>query len=101
MKVTVSDKERIVAEPLYRWHAHLFFCQRRKCVLVMNNVTRYNFVMYGLKKGDFNRFNQLVKEKIAENLLADGIAQTRIEKYLQNIGEATYTETVIEAFLVK
>lgn len=70
-------------------------------MLVMNNVTRYNFVMYGLKKGDFNRFNQLVKEKIAENLLADGIAQTRIEKYLQNIGEATYTETVIEAFLVK
>ncbi|OUQ86308.1 hypothetical protein B5G50_22305 [Brevibacillus brevis] len=93
MKVTVSDKERIVAEPLYRWHAHLFFYQRRKCVLVMNNVTRYNFVMYGLKKGDFNRFDQLVKEKIAENLLADGIAQTRIEKYLQNIGEATYTET--------
>ncbi|PSJ86777.1 hypothetical protein C7R93_27995 [Brevibacillus fortis] len=59
----------------------------------MNNVTRYNFVMYGLKKADFNRFDQLVKEKITENLLAEGIAQTLIEKYLQNIGEATYTET--------
>lgn len=62
-------------------------------MLVMNNVTRYNFVMYGLKKADFNRFDQLVKEKITENLLAEGIAQTLIEKYLQNIGEATYTET--------
>nr|WP_199928720.1 hypothetical protein [Brevibacillus brevis] len=49
--------------------------------------------MYGLKKAGFNRFDQLVKEKLVENLLADGIAQMRIEKYLQNIGEATYTET--------
>ncbi|MED1797461.1 hypothetical protein P4V60_02460 [Brevibacillus porteri] len=49
--------------------------------------------MHGLKRADFNRFDQLVKEKIAENLLAEGIAQTLIEKYLQNVGEATYTET--------
>ncbi|PSK12637.1 hypothetical protein C7R92_07985 [Brevibacillus porteri] len=60
---------------------------------MMNNETRYNFVMHGLKRADFNRFDQLVKEKIAENLLAEGIAQTLIEKYLQNVGEATYTET--------
>ncbi|WP_412679230.1 DUF6933 domain-containing protein [Brevibacillus formosus] len=93
LKVTVSDKEKIVSEPLYRWHAHLFVYQRRKCVLVMNNVTRYNFVMHGLKREDFNRFDQLVKEKIAENLLAEGVTQTLIEKYLQNVGEATYTET--------
>lgn len=62
-------------------------------MLVMNNVTRYNFVMHGLKREDFNRFDQLVKEKIAENLLAEGVTQTLIEKYLQNVGEATYTET--------
>ncbi|PSK20951.1 hypothetical protein C7R94_02440 [Brevibacillus sp. NRRL NRS-603] len=60
---------------------------------MMNNVTRYNFVMHGLKREDFNRFDQLVKEKIAENLLAEGVTQTLIEKYLQNVGEATYTET--------
>ncbi|WP_412915289.1 DUF6933 domain-containing protein [Brevibacillus sp. 179-C 1.1 NHS] len=93
LKVTVSDKEKIASEPLYRWHAHLFVHQRRKCVLVMNNVTRYNFVMYGLKKAEFNRFDQLVKEKIAENLLAEGIGQSLVEKYLQNVGAAAYTET--------
>ncbi|CAI8828086.1 hypothetical protein EMIT07CA2_240033 [Brevibacillus sp. IT-7CA2] len=71
----------------------MFVFNRRKCVLLMNNVTRYNFIIYGLKKADFNRFDQLVKEKIAENLIAEGISQTLVEKYLQNVGEATYTET--------
>lgn len=40
-------------DPLFGWHAHLFLLNRRKCVLVMNNETRYNFVLHGLKKQDF------------------------------------------------
>lgn len=87
------DKDKIVSEPFYSWHAHLFVYQRRKCVLVMNNVTRYNFIMVGLKKAEFNRFHLLMKEKIAENLIAEGFAQSLVEKYMEKIGEPTYTQT--------
>ncbi|TQR30166.1 hypothetical protein LOY85_03675 [Brevibacillus brevis] len=93
LPVTLSDKEKMVSQPLYRWHAHLIILNRRKCVAVMNNVTRYNFILYGLKKADFKRFDQILLEKISENLIADGIAQSLIQKYFYHAGEATFTQT--------
>ncbi|MFD2087306.1 DUF6933 domain-containing protein [Brevibacillus brevis] len=93
LPVTLSDKEKMVSQPLYRWHAHLILLNRRKCVAVMNNVTRYNFIIYGLKKADFTRFDQIFLEKISENLIADGIEQSLIQKYLRHASEATFTQT--------
>jgi hypothetical protein len=89
----MSDIKSITTEPIYCWHAHLFVHKRRKCVLIMNNVTRYNFVMYGLKKEDFKRFQGLVMEKIEENLLADEMGQALVDKYLSNLGQTCYTPT--------
>ncbi|TKI57408.1 hypothetical protein E8L90_19190 [Brevibacillus antibioticus] len=60
---------------------------------MMNNVTRYNFILYGLKKADFKRFDQIFLEKLSENLIADGIEQSLIQKYLYHAGEATFTQT--------
>ncbi|WP_341281198.1 hypothetical protein [Paenibacillus sp. FSL H8-0537] len=80
-------------DPLFGWHAHLFLLNRRKCVLVMNNETRYNFVLHGLKKQDFKRFHELVAESIAENLLADKADKQVIERYLQSADAFSFTKT--------
>lgn len=81
------------SKPLFGWHAHLFSFNRRKCVLVMNNETRYNFVMFGLVKADFKRFGDLIVKHISDNLLADGMEQDLVDKYLQNCGDVSYTPT--------
>lgn len=81
------------SNPLYCWHAHLFSFSRRKCVLVMNNETRYNFVMFGLVKVDFKRFDDLIVKQISDNLLADGMEQVLVDKYLLNCGDVSYTPT--------
>lgn len=93
IQTPMSDKKSITAESIYCWHAHLFVYKRRKCVLIMNNLTRYNFVMHGLRKEDFKRFNDLVINKILENLLADNMGQMLVDKYLSNLGEINYTPT--------
>ncbi|MGG4146803.1 hypothetical protein ABEW34_27205 [Paenibacillus algorifonticola] len=80
-------------DPLFGWHAHLFLLNRRKCVLVMNNETRYNFVLHGLKKQDFKRFHELVAESIAENLLADKADKQVIERYMQSADAFSFTKT--------
>jgi hypothetical protein len=87
-KITPTDSDK-----LFSWHAHLFLFNRRKYVLVMNNMTRYNFVLDGLKKAEFKVFDEVVVKAIAENLLADGVDKITIEKYLQRCGSISYTST--------
>lgn len=93
IKDPLFNKIQSQSQPLYAWHAHSFTSNRRKCVLLMNNQTRYNFILYGLKKDDFRRFDHVIYEKIVENLTADGIGQSLIEEYLKNYKQVIYTKT--------
>ncbi|MFT9848835.1 DUF6933 domain-containing protein [Aneurinibacillus sp. REN35] len=93
LNVNISENKLVHTNPLYSWHAHLFLWNRRKCVLVMNNKTRYNFVLFGLRKDDFKRFDDIVVQAIAENLSADGANKVNIEKYIQNCHEVSYAAT--------
>lgn len=81
------------SKPLYCWHSHLFTFHRRKCVLVMNNETRYNFVLFGLVKADFKRYGDLIREHISRNLLDDGMEQYLIDRYLNFCNEVGYMAT--------
>lgn len=87
------------SNPFYCWHAHLFTFHRRKCVLVMNNKTRYNFVIFALVKADFKRFSDVIREHISRNLLDDGMEQSLIDRYLNICEEVSYTTTSSRSIL--
>lgn len=87
-KVDVSD-----VDPLYCWHANIFVHNRKKCVLVMNNYTRYNVLLYGLKSSDFKNFTDAVVQGIQDNLLADGFDVSAVEEYLSKCKESAITTT--------
>jgi hypothetical protein len=93
LKIIIQKECATNVNPLYSWHAHVFFHNRRKCVLVMNNMTRYNFVLYGLKREDFKGFDNIIIKGIRENFIADGISSLVIEKYLQHCKEVCYGAT--------
>lgn len=93
LKIDLPKEKPADSEDLFSWHAHLFLFKRRKCVLVINNVTRYNFVLAGLKKNQFDRFGDLVLEAIAENLLADGMKKDWVRKYVENCQPSSYAVT--------
>ncbi|MGC4378698.1 hypothetical protein WD019_17515 [Fictibacillus sp. Mic-4] len=93
LMIDLKQIESGAREPFYSWHAHLFLFNRRKCVLLMNNITRYNFVLLGLKKNDFRDFSKLVVTSIAENLVADGICEMDVDEYIKKCGTAIYTKT--------
>jgi len=90
LKINVSKPTESTYNSIYAWHAHLVIINRHKCVQLMNNQSRYNFIMYGMKKADFMKFDQLVIKAIAENLMAEGINQKIIDKYLSNCDQVTY-----------
>jgi hypothetical protein len=93
LKVPLPSGKPINYQSLLCWHSHLFLFNRRKCVLAMNNETRYNFVIFGLKKDSFNRFDEIIFENISANLLADGMDKALIDTYLQDHRQINYTPT--------
>ncbi|WP_419871493.1 DUF6933 domain-containing protein [Candidatus Pristimantibacillus sp. PTI5] len=93
LQVPLSAVQPSFDKSIYGWHAHLFICKRKKCVLIMNNESRYNFVIYGLVKADFKRLDQIIIEHIQENLRLDGANQQFIDKYINRITGISYTPT--------
>ncbi|MBP0726488.1 hypothetical protein J5Y03_15110 [Bacillus sp. RG28] len=93
MKLKVSKPDLLNVNQIYCWHAHLFKIGRKKCVLVMNNVTRYHFVLYGLVKKDFVMFEEIVKMNIVSNFLADGINPDHVDWYINQLGDIQFYAT--------
>jgi hypothetical protein len=45
--------------PLSGWHANLLILQRRNCILLVHDATRFPLFMKGLVKADFAHFDRL------------------------------------------
>jgi hypothetical protein len=61
LKINISNEKPLQSVPLYSWNSHLFLFNRKKCVIVMNNLTRYNFILTGLKRAEFIKYDQIVQ----------------------------------------
>ncbi|EIJ78020.1 hypothetical protein PB1_10659 [Bacillus methanolicus PB1] len=59
----------------------------------MNNLTRYNFVIFGLRKADFKHFDEIVLREIAENLKEDQVKKINEQKYINKCDQVLYTST--------
>ena len=88
-----SKKQIIENDPIYSWHSHVFFYKRRKYVMVMNNRSRYNFILGSMVKKDFIKFDERVKEGIKDNLLADEFSPEIVDKYLDECETVHFAPT--------
>ncbi|MDA3902994.1 MAG: hypothetical protein PF441_06040 [Desulfuromusa sp.] len=48
----------------WHWYAHRITLMRKKCVIVMEEASRYALVFVGLKQKDFSRFDQILTGRI-------------------------------------
>ncbi|KAB2332625.1 plasmid pRiA4b ORF-3 family protein [Bacillus mesophilum] len=80
-------------EPLFSWHANLLTINRRKTVVLVNDLTRYTVVLYGLMSKDFKRMDELIIEAISDALHEEGIKEEVIERYINHAHKVTYTKT--------
>lgn len=100
LKIVPGPKPSEEQDPLYTWHSHVFIIQRKKYVIVMNNKSRYNFVLGPLKKKELDRLDMLIREGIEENLLADKLDTDLVEQYLAHCGaDIVYTKTSERAII--
>lgn len=75
-----------VTDRLYSWHAHIIRVNRRKTVVLVNDASRYQVVLHGLKAKDFKNLDQLILDGIATILLSDGVNPQLVDAYLEQCG---------------
>lgn len=79
--------------PLGSWHANLLFLDRRKCVLFTNDLTKYSFLVPGLRKPHFQMLEEIFSQGLFKCLLNEGFSQEAIEKVLDEIREIAITRS--------
>ncbi|ADO77318.1 DUF6933 domain-containing protein [Halanaerobium praevalens] len=86
----LDQKER---PALFSWHANFFRLNRRKTVVLVNDATDYTVILYGMKKNDFNNFQERVKAGIRRAFEREGIKASLIKKYLSQFEDFYYQKT--------
>lgn len=81
-KLPFGKVEASEGNPLYDWHANLLTIDRRQTVVLMNDLTRYTIVLYGVKAKEFKRFDALVKEAIREVFRQERFHADVIDRYI-------------------
>jgi hypothetical protein len=79
--------------PLGCWHANLLIPDRRKSVLFTNDLTKYSFLVPGLRKPHFQMLEEIFSQALLKCLLNEGFAQEAIEKVLDEIREIAIART--------
>ena len=64
--------------PLSGWHSNLLIIQRRNCVLLVHDATRFPLFIKGLLKTDFANFDRLFADALMNTLLKLGASQTQL-----------------------
>ena len=93
LKIKVFEVVPLRRNPLFEWHANLFVYQRRKGIIVMNNLTRYSVVLYGLKAEHFKKFNELVLSAIEQTFRAEGFSDEVISNYVRTGSQVIYAKS--------
>ncbi|MBC2459640.1 plasmid pRiA4b ORF-3 family protein [Clostridium beijerinckii] len=91
MGITVEkpyeDKE------LFSWSANLINIKRRKAVVLVNNSSRFGFVLFGLKAKDFKRLDELILQGVRRCFQSEKIKEEIIEQYLSDAGTICFSKT--------
>ena len=74
-----GGSEIILNNPLSGWHANLLILQRRNCVLLVHNQTRFPVFMIGLTKPDFAAFDYHFADCFMNTLLKVGANEEQMQ----------------------
>ena len=74
-------------DPLLSWSANLLSLNRRKAIAVVNDASRYGFVLYGLTAKNRKELNTLLLQGVRACLEAEHIAPAIIDRYIADCGE--------------
>jgi hypothetical protein len=76
--------------PLSGWHANLLTLQRRNCVLLVHDATRFPLFIKGLIKADYAHFDRLFADTLMNTLLKLGANQAQLDTAAALLGPCCF-----------
>jgi len=86
-------------DPLFSWHVNMFILCRKKALLLVNDLSRYPILLFGIKKADVRNFNELILNSISMQLTGAGFGQARVAEYISRSGNVSILKTHNRAVL--
>lgn len=78
-QLQTSLQQQVINNPLSGWHANLLTLQRRNCVLLVHNQTRFPVFMPGLTKKDFAALDFHFADGLMNTLLKVGANEEQMQ----------------------
>jgi hypothetical protein len=79
----IKSDELIETERFMTWHVNDFKDSRRTGLIFMNDLTRFSVIIFGLRKSDLDRIDELFKHQLEMNLIRLGVDELRIRRYMK------------------
>ena len=68
------------------WNSHLFFVDKRKCLIFTNNKTNYSIFLSDILKKDLKNLSDLFNSRLMEQLKIDKIFKQNNDKIITELG---------------
>lgn len=82
-----------VEDALFSWHANILRINRRKALVLVQDTSHYQVIVYGLKAKDFKQLDTLIPKAISSVLLSDEVNPQLVDAYLSAGGAFAYSKT--------
>jgi len=92
VKSIISIDKESESGILGKWNATVFYVERKKCWLVTNGYTKYNFILADIKSSDLSNIESIFKESLFNQLQYDGI-KIEFNKLNEIISELDFAKT--------
>ncbi len=92
-ELRIKPQQAEVVNNIGSWHANLLRIERRKCVLFTHNMTLFSIFVAGLKRNDFDHFDDVFGQTLFKTMQLFDFKQSEIERMLDWSQHNIYTKT--------
>ena len=75
------------------WDAHCITLHGNRCLLLVHCESRYTCVRFDLTPMDWSHLDEIVREEISKGLLDAGIDESKVMRYMEELGAVHMTRT--------
>ncbi|WP_181347618.1 hypothetical protein [Thalassobacillus sp. CUG 92003] len=90
---TLEPQDHVETPEINKWHMNMFKWNDRKCVLLMNDKTGLNLLLFGLEKEQFENIDNVLKGSLKQLLQLLELDQEIKDQFLEASEEIVYTKT--------
>lgn len=89
----IAPTLQVTEDGLCSWHGNLVNVNGRKTLILLNDASRYEIILHGLKPQDLKRLDTLILQAVEEVLLTERLNPALVAQYIELLGVVTYSKT--------